>query len=318
LRLVAMLLAAAALIPAGSAYVLSTARTPVVLRATTTMMSVESWYDQGTRLSADQGSQLAMPAGMKEKALAYEADIAEMKARIDGFPKKEGTMYGILRDKLKVAELMLAATIESAPDPDRRREAYYCNDQGCWVAEQYFCDETGCWITEEPAEALERTFNVGTATKELDRGDPSAPPEKAKIVQEGIFAPAVKLAVKQMGRKELNAFRASVIAEHTKVISAFVDTSESKFGQIALKTLFEAADDDGNGTLDKQEVKAALNALGFTFIEDKQVNTIFKRADVDKDEVIDFEEFVKETPKTLKTSLVKLAKKNGHDLGFLA
>jgi len=35
-------------------------------------------------------------------------------------------------------------------------------------------------------------------------------------------------------------------------------------------------------------------------------------------EVIDFEEFVKETPKTLRTSLVKLAKQNGHDLGFLA
>merc|ERR1712085_24707 len=130
----------------------------------------------------------------------------------------------------------------------------------------------------------------------------------------GIFAPVVMLAVDQMGRKELNAFRASVIAEHTKVISSFVDTSESKFGQIALKTLFEAADEDGNGTL----VKAALNALGFNFIEDKQVNTIFKRADTDGDEVIDFEEFVKETPKTLRTSLVKLAKQNGHDLGFLA
>merc|ERR1711865_1156062 len=118
--------------------------------------------------------------------------------------------------------------------------------------------------------------------------------------------------------EELNAFRASVIAEHTKVISSFVDTSESKFGQIALKTLFEAADEDSNGTLDKAEVKAALNALGFSFIEDKQVNTIFKRADTDGDEVIDFEEFVKETPKTLRTSLVKLAKQNGHDLGFLA
>ena len=35
-------------------------------------------------------------------------------------------------------------------------------------------------------------------------------------------------------------------------------------------------------------------------------------------QVIDFEEFVKETPKTLRTSLVKLAKQNGHDLGFLA
>jgi len=35
-------------------------------------------------------------------------------------------------------------------------------------------------------------------------------------------------------------------------------------------------------------------------------------------DVIDFEEFVKETPKTLRVSLVKLAKQNGHDLGFLA
>merc|ERR1712182_181719 len=110
----------------------------------------------------------------------------------------------------------------------------------------------------------------------------------------------------------------SVIAEHTKVISKFVDTSESKFGQIALKSLFEAADKDGNGTLDKEEVKDALNALGFKFIEDKDVDKIFKRADSDKNEVIDFEEFVKEAPKTLRVSLVKLARENGHDLGFLA
>ena len=34
--------------------------------------------------------------------------------------------------------------------------------------------------------------------------------------------------------------------------------------------------------------------------------------------VIDFEEFVKESPKALRVNLVKLAKANGHDLGFLA
>ena len=33
--------------------------------------------------------------------------------------------------------------------------------------------------------------------------------------------------------------------------------------------------------------------------------------------MIDFEEFVMEAPRTLRVSLVKLAKKNGHDLGFL-
>jgi len=332
----------AALIPAaGSALLLSTARTPAVLRATTTMMNVESWYDQGSRLSVDQGSQLVveswydngmrinLPAGISasaaaaspqlvKKALAYEADIAEMQARMDAFPKKEGTMVVILRDKLKLAEIMLATTIESArdaaPDPDRRREAYYCTDEGCWVAEQYLCDETGCWITGEAP--VGRTFNADKAPKELGSRAPSAP-EKT-IVQEGIFAPAVKLTVQVMGRKELNAFRASVIAEHTKVISKFVDTSESAFGQIALKSLFEAADKDDNGTLDKEEVKEALHAMGFKFIQDKQINTIFKKADQDNNDVIDFEEFVKETPKTLRVSLVKLAKQNGHDLGFLA
>ena len=106
-------------------------------------------------------------------------------------------------------------------------------------------------------------------------------------------------------------------------------------------------DKDGNGTLDKEEVKEALQALGFTFIEDGDVDRIFKKADADKNgawplrertrfvcnarywdpswldlscfaEVIDFEEFVKESPKTLRVSLVKLAKQNGHDLGFLA
>ena len=34
--------------------------------------------------------------------------------------------------------------------------------------------------------------------------------------------------------------------------------------------------------------------------------------------VIDYEEFVKEAPKTLKTNLVKLAKNNGAELGFLS
>ena len=32
------------------------------------------------------------------------------------------------------------------------------------------------------------------------------------------------------------------------------------------------------------------------------------------DDIVDFEAFVKQTPKTLRTSLIRLAKKNGNDL----
>merc|ERR1712199_33349 len=117
--------------------------------------------------------------------------------------------------------------------------------------------------------------------------------------------------------KELNAWRAEITAQHTKVITKFVDTSESKFGQLVLKRMFEYADKDGNGTLDKEEGRSALKDLGFDFLNEKQVEKMLKDADKDQNDVIDFEEFVKATPKALRVNLVKLAKKNGHDLGFL-
>ena len=82
---------------------------------------------------------------------------------------------------------------------------------------------------------------------------PRASPAKSRQPSsQGLFAPVVKGAKAVMGEKELNKLRGEVIAQHTKVISAFVDTSESKFGQIVLKRMFEAADKDGNGTLDKE------------------------------------------------------------------
>merc|ERR1712070_568625 len=139
-----------------------------------------------------------------------------------------------------------------------------------------------------------------------------------KNAKNGIFSPAVYALKSAMGEKELNAFRAQIISQHSKVIGKFVDTHESKFGQIALKSLFEAADKDGNGVLDKEEVRSALLALGFSWSEDdKVVDGIVSRADVDDNEVIDFQEFCEATPKTLRVNLIKLAKKNGDDLGFL-
>mmetsp|Transcript_57068 Transcript_57068/g.170095 ORF Transcript_57068/g.170095 Transcript_57068/m.170095 type:complete len:107 (-) Transcript_57068:67-387(-) len=104
---------------------------------------------------------------------------------------------------------------------------------------------------------------------------------------------------------------------HSDIIKRFVATADSSFGQTVLVRLFSAADRNGDGKLDEDEVADALRKLGFSWLKEKQVGGIVKRADLDKNGYIDFEEFVREAPKTLKTNLVKLAKKNGGEMGLL-
>jgi len=139
-----------------------------------------------------------------------------------------------------------------------------------------------------------------------------------KNAKSGIFSPLVEGAKGVMGAEELTKLRGEFIKAHGNVIAQLVDTSESKFGKIALKKLFEAADKDGSGSLDREEVKAALQSLGFQWMEEeKKVTNVLTKADADGDEEIDFEEFAKTAPKVLRQNLVKLAKQNGNDLGFL-
>ncbi|GMI33378.1 hypothetical protein TrCOL_g788 [Triparma columacea] len=135
--------------------------------------------------------------------------------------------------------------------------------------------------------------------------------------KQGIFSPLVEAAKLTLGEDELKQLRADVIVKHSKVIGRFVDTSDTPFGRLALKKLFEAADANGDGVLTQQEIRDACEALGFTWIDDDKSKSLVERADVDENDVIDFEEFVNSTPKVLRTNLIRLAKKNGNDLGFL-
>ena len=78
----------------------------------------------------------------------------------------------------------------------------------------------------------------------------------------GIFSPIVRLAKRLVGKERFLSFRGRVIGAHTKVIQAFVDTSDSPFGCLALEKLFELADLDGDGTVDRDELERALKKLG--------------------------------------------------------
>lgn len=169
---------------------------------------------------------------------------------------------------------------------------------------------------------MDEVAEVSPAESKIERPAPvqkKNPPKKkaSPAHKEGIFSPVVYAAKAIMGENELNQLRAKAISMHTKVIGAFVGTHDTPVGNVVSKTLYSAIDANGDGVLCENEVQSALKTLGFTWLQEKQVKGIVKRADKDKNGTIDYEEFKQDLPKTLKTNLTKLAKKNGAELGFL-
>lgn len=142
--------------------------------------------------------------------------------------------------------------------------------------------------------------------------------KKAPAHKEGVFSPLVLFMKQVLGDEKLNKVRAKGISLHSDVIANFVATSESAFGDVVLRALFKLADKDNSGTICKDELRTAMESLGFAWMKEKQINGIFDRADVDGNGSIDMDEWLASAPKTLRTNLIKLAKKNGGELGFLS
>eukprot|EP00929_Paragymnodinium_shiwhaense_P118777 TRINITY_DN90697_c0_g1_i1.p1 TRINITY_DN90697_c0_g1~~TRINITY_DN90697_c0_g1_i1.p1 ORF type:complete len:184 (+),score=60.43 TRINITY_DN90697_c0_g1_i1:102-653(+) len=141
---------------------------------------------------------------------------------------------------------------------------------------------------------------------------------RAGAAKDGIFTPTVMGFKVLLGEKNLEAIRGFLIKAHGDAQAAVIETHETEFGQGVMQWLFNEADVDGNGTIDKAELKDALQRLGFEWMDDDRVDKLFKKADKDGNDEIDLEEFKTVSPKFIKQSLIKLAKKNGADLGFLS
>lgn len=134
----------------------------------------------------------------------------------------------------------------------------------------------------------------------------------------GIFTPLVIAARVVLGEKSLNKTRGKFISAHSTLIGKFIKTSDSTFGESVLRHLFDVCDKDGNCAIDEEELQIGLASLGFSWLKEKQIGAIFKRADKDGNGLIDIDEWIAEAPKTLRTNLTKLAKKNGGEMGFLS
>eukprot|EP00555_Chaetoceros_dichaeta_P010496 CAMPEP_0198252630 /NCGR_PEP_ID=MMETSP1447-20131203/3115_1 /TAXON_ID=420782 /ORGANISM="Chaetoceros dichaeta, Strain CCMP1751" /LENGTH=212 /DNA_ID=CAMNT_0043937957 /DNA_START=16 /DNA_END=654 /DNA_ORIENTATION=- len=140
---------------------------------------------------------------------------------------------------------------------------------------------------------------------------------KGPAHKNGVFTPLVFAAKNIMGDNELKKFRAKMISYHSSIIKEFVDTHKLPVGQTAVIRLFDLMDQNGDGSVDKAELKDGLQSIGFSWLEEKEINGIVRRADANNNEVLEFDEFASEVPKMLKTNLLKLAKKNGDDMGLL-
>ena len=91
-----------------------------------------------------------------------------------------------------------------------------------------------------------------------------------------------------------------------------------KIDEIELFRTFKKYDRNMNGTLELPEYTQCLAEAPDMELTKQEIITLALSADLDGDGKIDFEEFMAEAPKTLRTNLIKLAKTNGNDLGFLS
>jgi len=165
------------------------------------------------------------------------------------------------------------------------------------------------------------TATKPTQTKAQEITTKAKPKSKGKKSpaghKEGVFSPVVLVAKTVMGDKPLNQLRAKFITFHSQIIKDFVSTSDTSIGSTVSELIFQSMDKNKDGEIDEEELKLAFQAIGFDWLKDKQVKGILKRADKDENGILDYEEFKMEIPRTLKTNLVKLAKKNGGEMGLL-
>lgn len=167
--------------------------------------------------------------------------------------------------------------------------------------------------TEEATEAAPEAKPA--AEKPKPKPKPKAAAKKEGPT--GIFSPLVRVAKAIVGEERLNNWRGKAIGAHSGVIDSLVQTSDTRFGRVALKTIFEWIDTDQSGAIDKEELFVALRGAGFTFVDEKKASDILKKADADGNEVIDFDEFIEKAPQVLRQNLLKLAKSNGKAMGLM-
>jgi len=165
-------------------------------------------------------------------------------------------------------------------------------------------------------EIITSPINEATETKPVIKKAAIKPKSGGANHKKGLFSPLVMATKEVVGVANLNKIRAQAIGLHSKAIKSFVDTNETALGSNIVLQLFALVDKNHDGAVDEDELAVAFKTLGFSWLKEKQIAGIIKRSG-SEDGILRMEQFRHEFPKTLRVNLVKLAKKNGGELGFL-
>merc|ERR1712113_1340167 len=117
--------------------------------------------------------------------------------------------------------------------------------------------------------------NISKSKENIVKPEKKTSSKNNKNANIGIFTPIVKIAKNIFGEKEIKKTRNDFISFHSNVITSFVKTSESKFGKMVLASLFDIADENDDGVLDRDELKKGLKYFRFSMdrIETSRRNT---------------------------------------------
>jgi len=221
-------------------------------------------------------------------------------------------LHGISKDRRQIQQYQRGRSLMAITDCQSHEENITQDSYASTVQTQHDAQERVSDV-REPSK-----INGGVETRNLKRTVISGiSKDENQSHKSGLLSPLVITMKNILGEQKINQLRGKTISMHSDVINAFVKSADTEFGQYVLAVLYGIADKNRDGKLDKDEIVVALHGLGFTWLQQKQVAGIMKRADIDGNGVIDFQEFVMEAPRTLRTNLVKLAKKNGGELGLL-
>jgi colicin import membrane protein len=116
------------LLASSEAFTVRAMRMPTTLRCSIAM--VESYYDKQVVSEAAAANpppglspeQAADNPELAKKIASEQDNLASLRARLDAFPKKEGTMYFITKEKVEISDNLIAGYMKNAMTAEERAE----------------------------------------------------------------------------------------------------------------------------------------------------------------------------------------------------